>query len=87
MCTPEFYGAMDCRFAGCGAQQCGQRLLGSSVPRLRRHVASCETAGGGHIPLPAGKDEKLPRGVGQSPTNGARAVRLLYLVHRSTEQS
>jgi hypothetical protein len=48
-------------FAGCDAHQSGQRLLGSSDPRLIRHVASCETVGGGNIPLPAGKEEKLPR--------------------------
>lgn len=49
------------KFAQCGERQSGQRLLGSSDPRLIRHVASCETAGGGtHLP-PAGKDKKLPR--------------------------
>lgn len=51
----------DCEVTGCSAHQSGQRLLGSSDPRLKRHAASCETAGGGsHLP-PAGKDEKLPR--------------------------
>lgn len=47
--------------AGHNALQSGQRLLGSSAPRLRRHVVSCEAAGGGEKPLPAGKDQKLPR--------------------------
>ena len=46
-------------FAGCDEYQSGQRFLDSSDPRLIRHVASCETAGGGDNPLPAGKDEKL----------------------------
>ena len=52
---------MDLEFVGCDANQSGQRLLGNSDPRLIRHVVSCETAGGGITPLPAGKDEKLPR--------------------------
>lgn len=39
----------------------GQRLLGSSDPRLIRQVEISETAGGGFQPSPAGKDEKLPR--------------------------
>jgi hypothetical protein len=49
------------KFTGSDEHQSGQRLLGSSDPRLKRHVASCESAGGGIIPLPAGKDEKLPQ--------------------------
>jgi hypothetical protein len=48
-------------FSGRDDSQSGQRLLGSSDPRLRRHVASCEAAGGDITFLPAGKDEKLPR--------------------------
>jgi len=48
------------QFAGCGENQCGQRFLDSSDPRLIRHAASCETAGGAMV-LPAGKDEKLSR--------------------------
>src|SRR5215469_7179025 len=51
----------DIHFAGSDANQSGQRLLGSSDPRLIRHFAPCETAGGGNTLLPAGKDEKLPR--------------------------
>jgi hypothetical protein len=43
------------------AFQSGQRFLDSSVPRLIRHVASCEAAGRGSTSLPAGKDEKLSR--------------------------
>jgi hypothetical protein len=35
--------------------------LDSSAPRLKRQIASCETAGEGNEPLPAGKDEKLSR--------------------------
>jgi hypothetical protein len=49
------------QFAGCGEQQSGQRFLDSSDPRLKRHVATCETAGGDFPSLPAGKDEKLSR--------------------------
>ncbi|MGA2754980.1 MAG: hypothetical protein ABSE53_14565 [Terracidiphilus sp.] len=49
---------MHTEFAGRDEHQCGQRFLDSSVPRLIRHVASGETAGGVII-LPAGKDEKL----------------------------
>ena len=56
---------MSNEFAGCDAYESGQRLLGSSDPRLKRHVASCEAAGGGITSLPAGKDGKLPRGAGQ----------------------
>lgn len=46
-------------FARCDEQQSGQRFLDSSDPRLKRHVASCEMAGGGVSSLPAGKDQKL----------------------------
>jgi hypothetical protein len=67
---------MNLEFAGCNEHQSGQRFLDSSVPRLIRHFASCETAGGGVIPLPAGKDEKLSRGAGQSPAVSARTARL-----------
>ena len=49
---------MNTKFAGCSENQCGQRFLNGSVPRLRRHVASCETAGGESNTLPAGKDQK-----------------------------
>ena len=48
-------------FAECDAYQSGQRFLDSSDPRLTRHVVSCDAAGGGMEPLPAGKDEKLSR--------------------------
>jgi hypothetical protein len=55
-------------FAGRDEQQSGQRFLDSSAPRLKRHVVSCETAGGDDAPvvrdtypLPAGKEEKLSR--------------------------
>jgi hypothetical protein len=47
------------KFVGRDEYQGGQRFLDSSDPRLIRHVASCETAGGGIEPLPAGKDQKL----------------------------
>ncbi|HYK37040.1 rolling circle replication-associated protein [Alloacidobacterium sp.] len=67
---------MKIQFAECDENQSGQRFLDSSAPRLIRHVASCETAGGGIIPLPAGKEEKLSRGAGQSPAVSARAARL-----------
>ncbi len=50
---------MQVKFAECGEHQSGQRFLDSSVPRLGRHVASCETAGGDTDTLPAGKDQKL----------------------------
>ena len=63
---------MNHKFAGCDDKQSGQRFLDSSVPRLIRHVASCEAAAGGEIPLTAGKEKKLSRGVGQSPTIQAR---------------
>ena len=81
------FNPIQTEFAGHDAHQSGQRFLDSSAPRLKRHDVSCEAAGGGKEPLPAGKDQKLSRGVGQSPTYVARAARLLYLVHRSTEQS
>ncbi|MDR3711820.1 MAG: hypothetical protein P4L51_03305 [Puia sp.] len=58
---------MNNEFAGCGDKQSGQRFLNSSAPRLIRQVASCDTAAGGEIPLTAGKEEKLFRGLGQSP--------------------
>ena len=48
-------------FAGRGEHQSGQRFLSSTDPRLRRHAAFCETAGGESETLPAGKDEKLLR--------------------------
>jgi len=49
------------KFAGRDENQSGQRFLSSSAPRLRRQVASCNTAGGESNTLPAGKDEKLLR--------------------------
>ena len=55
-------------FAGHCDFQSGQRFLDSSAPRLRRHAESCEAAGGDVISSPAGKDQKLSWGVGQSPT-------------------
>lgn len=73
-------------FEGCDTHQSGQRLLGSSDPRLKRHVASCETAGGGIDPLPAGKDEKLP-GEFEGGALIGRAAPVPYLACRSTEQS
>ncbi len=78
---------MDDKFAGRGENQSGQRFLNGSAPRLIRQVASCETAGGESETLPAGKDQKPFRGVGQRPTHSARAARVLYLACRSTEQS
>jgi hypothetical protein len=74
-------------FAGRGENQSGQRFLSSSAPQLIRQAASCETAGGESISLPAGKDQELLRGVGQRPTFFARVARVLYLVHGTTEQS
>jgi hypothetical protein len=38
--------------------QSGQRFLNGSAPRLKRHVAFCETAAGDVVSLTAGKDEK-----------------------------
>ncbi len=52
---------MKTEFAGCGENQSGQRFLDGSDPRLRRHVASCEAAGGVFPSLPAGKDQKPSR--------------------------
>jgi hypothetical protein len=52
---------MNHEFAGLDKNQSGQRFLTGSAPRLIRHVTSCETAGGGIIPLPAGKDQKPVR--------------------------
>jgi hypothetical protein len=52
---------MSSEFAGCGENQSGQRFLDGSDPRLRRHAASCETAGRESWSLPAGKDQKPSR--------------------------
>ena len=41
-------------------------------------------AGGGSITSPAGKDQKLSQGVGQSPTVSARAARLPSLLDKKT---
>ena len=73
-------------FAGCDEQQSGQRFLDSSAPRLIRHVASCETVGGGIIPLPAGKDEKLSQEF-EDRVLIAREARVPYLACRTKEQS
>ena len=67
---------MSSDFAGCGATQSGQRFLDSSAPRLIRHAASSETAGGDLISSPAGKDQKLSWGAGQSPVIFARGARV-----------
>lgn len=50
---------MNGEFAGCGEHLSGQRFLDSSVPRLIRHFACCETADGDSNTPPAGKDQKL----------------------------
>jgi hypothetical protein len=52
---------MSSKFAVGGNPQSGQRFLEGSVPRLIRHAARCETAGGGVGPLPAGKDQNRSR--------------------------
>lgn len=78
---------MNHQFAGRSENQSGQRFLTGSAPRLIRHAASCKAAGGALNTLPAGKDQKPVRGVGQRPTLSARIARVPYLVHRSTEQS
>ena len=48
-------------FADCNGNQSGQRFLDSSVPRLRRHVESCDAAGGDSTSPSAGKEKKLSR--------------------------
>ncbi len=63
-------------FARRSENQSGQRFLNGSAPRLIRHAASCKTAGGESIALPAGKDQKPFRGMGQSPMHFARAARV-----------
>jgi hypothetical protein len=78
---------MHSKFAGHGEIQSAQRFLNGSAPRLIRHAVGCEAAGGESNTLPAGKDQKPFRGVGQRPTFFARAVRVLYLVHGTTDQS
>ena len=60
-------------FAGCVENQSGQRFLDGSAPRLRRHAASCETAGRESYPLPAGKDQKPSRGFGGGAPIGREA--------------
>jgi len=65
---------MNDRFAGCDQSQSGQRFLDSSDPRLKRQVATCETAGGGVDPLPAGKDEKLSWGFGGETPDDRRVA-------------
>lgn len=52
---------MHIELAGRDVHQSGQRFLDSSAPRLIRHIASCEAAGGGTLAPTAGKDEKLSR--------------------------
>jgi hypothetical protein len=46
------------KFAERDEHQSGQRFLNGSAPRLRRHVAFCETAAGDVASPTAGKDEK-----------------------------
>lgn len=52
---------MNTAFVERDENQSGQRFLDGSAPRLKRHVASCETAGGDSYSLPAGKDQKPSR--------------------------
>jgi len=56
---------MNLEFAERDAHQSGLRFVDSSVPRLMRHVSSCETAS--ISCLPAGKDEKAVPECGQKP--------------------
>jgi hypothetical protein len=46
------------KFAERDEYQSGQRFLNGSAPRLKRHVAFCETAAGDVASPTAGKDEK-----------------------------
>jgi hypothetical protein len=55
---------MGTQIAGCGDHQSGQRFPDSSDPRLIRHIASCDMAGGDSISPSAGKDQKLSWGFG-----------------------
>jgi len=66
---------MNYKFARRSKNQSGQRFLTGSAPRLKRHAASCKTAGGVLSTLPAGKDQKPVRDVGWNPTLSARAAR------------
>jgi hypothetical protein len=67
---------MKSEFSGGNELESGQRFLDGSVPRLIRHVASCETAVGKKISPTAGKDKKLSRGVGRTPAFPARIARV-----------
>jgi hypothetical protein len=71
-------------FAERGDTQSGQRFLDSSAPRLKRHAALCEPAGGKNLSPSAGKDQKLSWGVGQSPTVLAREARLPSSLDKKT---
>jgi hypothetical protein len=64
---------MNTEFAGGGEHQSGQRFLDGSDPRLRRHAASCETAGGDSSSPPAGKDQKPSREFGGGAPIGRAA--------------
>ena len=62
--------------------QSGPRFLDSSDPLLKRHIASCEAAGRGREPLPAGKDEKgLPVGA-QLMARPFEEAEMLAMAHK-----
>jgi len=71
-------------FAERGDTQSGQRFLDSSAPRLIRHAALCETAGGDLTSSSAGKDQKLSRGAGWNPAVLAREARLPASLDKKT---
>jgi hypothetical protein len=77
---------MDSEFAECSDYQSGQRFLEGSVPRLIRHAAFCETAGGRIGPLPAGKDQNPSQEFEGGALIG-RTAPVHYLACLNTEQS
>jgi len=66
---------MNSKFAVRDGLQSGQRFLDSSAPRLIRHVASCETAGGESFPRLPVRIKSCPRVWGRAHVIRARSAR------------
>jgi len=78
---------MSKEFAGRHELQSGQRFLDGSVPRLRRHAVSCESAAGEIFSPTAGKDKKPSRELEGSALVGREAPLSSSLVYLSNNRN
>ena len=74
---------MNCKFAGFDDQQCGQRFLDSSAPRLIRHVGSpAKRRAGASLPCLPVRIKSCLGSLRAEPASAPKALWLLYLPAR-----